>query len=268
MMKRKEFVKKFGFGVAAAALPSFMFPNKHEKLDRKRCKQAWSKLCGNPRVYAQAFRYVHPKKDRPNILLYGDSISMGYTETVRRELSGRATVFRLFRNGRSSGDFISNMEKQRKTMFSPYLEGGWDFTWDLIHFNVGLHDLRYSDDDGKPDKINGNQMTTIDLYKDNLRKICRYLLSRYPNAKLVFATTTPVPEGEPGRLAMDVLKYNEAAGEILSEYQKITINDLYGFTKPNFDLWVVRPGNVHYNSLGQTEQGKQIAQVISNLLNV
>lgn len=266
-MKRREFVEKFGLSSVFIGLPSFVFSAKHKKPNYKRCKRVWEKLCGTPRAYAQAFRYIHPENGRPNILLYGDSISMGYTETVRRELSERATVFRLFRNGRSSKDFIVNMEQQRKSMFSPYLENGWDFTWDLIHFNVGLHDLRYLSE-GKPDKVNGNQNTPINTYKENLHKICKYLLSCYPDTKLIFATTTPVPEGEPGRVATDALKYNEVARVVLSEYPEIGINDLYSFTKPNFDSWVIKRGNVHYNTVGQTEQGKQVAQVIGNALNV
>jgi hypothetical protein len=28
-------------------------------------------------------------------------------------------------------------------MFHPYYDEGWDFEWDLIHFNVGLHNLKY-----------------------------------------------------------------------------------------------------------------------------
>ena len=209
-MKRRAFIEKCAIGSFTIALPQSGFATKYEKPDYNRCKQTWEKLCGNPRTYPEAFRYIHPKGGIPNILLYGDSISMGYTETVRNELNGRATVFRLFRNGRSSREFISNMELQRKTMFSPYLENGWDFTWDLIHFNVGLHDLRYLND-GKPDKINGSQIIPIGTYKENLHEICSYLLSVYRNSKLIFATTTPVPEGEPGRAPSDVLTYNEAA---------------------------------------------------------
>ena len=127
---------------------------------------------------------------------YGDSISIGYTEALRCALEGEADVFRLFRNGGSSWQFVQNMEIQRKAMFQPYLESGWEFEWDLIHFNVGLHDLKYVTD-GRLDKINGQQVSSIIDYKKNLNEICEYLHSSYPSAKLVFAATTPVPEGEP-----------------------------------------------------------------------
>jgi hypothetical protein len=177
-MKRRAFIEKCAIGSFTITLPQSGFATKYEKPDYNRCKQTWEKLCGNPRAYPEAFRYIHPK-------------------------------------------------------------GGI-----------------------------GSQIIPIGTYKENLHEICSYLLSVYRNSKLIFATTTPVPEGEPGRAPSDVLTYNEAAREVLSTYQEIDINDLYGFTKPNFDAWVIRPGNVHYNPVGQTEQGKRVAQVIDETLNI
>ncbi len=35
------------------------------------------------------------------------------------------------------------------------LEDRWDFEWDVIHINVGLHDLKYVNDREKLDMENG-----------------------------------------------------------------------------------------------------------------
>ena len=145
-----------------------------------------------------------------------------------------------------------------------YLRKGWNFKWDLIHFNVGLHDLKYLR--GKHLDKNGEQVSSIGVYKENLEKICKYLKSNYPEAKLVFATTTPVPENAKGRYSGDSIKFNTAAREVLEQYPEIEINDLYAFTLPQRKAWAQEPGNVHYNELGSTEQGKEVARIIAENL--
>ena len=191
-MKRKEFIRVLGLGALTIGFsPSVFAYGNTMKSDFEKCKKAWEKLCGNVGdVYKNdAFKYVHPVKGIPNVLLYGDSISIGYTPAVREGLEGRATVFRLFKNGGSSHDFIPNMDQLDKAMFQPNLEEGWDFKWDLIHFNVGLHDLKYLK--GKNlNKKEGIQVSSIAEYKANLNEICNYLKSNFPKALNNQATHT------------------------------------------------------------------------------
>ncbi|PQV50204.1 lysophospholipase L1-like esterase [Jejuia pallidilutea] len=262
-MKRRHFVKYLGattLYMGASSCASFnLFGDRY---DEEVAREAWKKLANK----GEAFQYVHPNKKLPNVFIYGDSISIGYTPTVRKELEGKANVFRFHKNGQSSNKFIPFMETMKTTMFQPYLKGGWDFTWDVIHFNVGLHDLKYVKN-GKLDRDNGKLVNSVEKYKENLHDICKYLLKEYPKAKLIFATTTPVPdEGDAGRFGGDSVKYNKAALEVLANYPSIKINDLYGFTKPNEKEWYIKPANVHYNELGKTEQGKRVAQVIAENL--
>ncbi len=260
-MDRKKFLKYFGLSSIFVGMFNRAFSLVIESdFDDEKCRLAWDSLCGDM-AGKKPFEYVSPKEGIQNVLLYGDSISIGYTITVRNELLNKVNVFRLFRNGGSSNDFIPNIEKMRKAMFQPYLEEGWDFEWDLIHFNVGLHDLKYVVK-GQLDKINGKQVSSVSKYKENLKSICDYLIQTYPKAILVFATTTPVPDGEPGRYEGDELKYNAAALKVIADYPQIKINDLYSFVKPNFAKWEIKPGNVHYNTTGQQEQGKEVARVI------
>lgn len=259
-MKRLDFIKKACAGGVGLAL----MPQLHSCGTKKNIAEtAWSGLRTND---GPIFSYVHPKKGIPNVLLYGDSISIGYTTAVREELAGKASVFRIFNNGMSSHDFIPKMDKLKQTMFMPYLKGGWDFEWDVIHFNVGLHDIKYMGNKGL-DKENGKIISTVPTYKENLVAICEYLKDKFPNTKLIFASTTPVPENANGRYAGDAKKYNEAAMEVLKNYPSVVINDLYGYTQPNHQKWMIKPGDVHYNELGRTEQGKKVAEVILEQLN-
>lgn len=266
-MQRKKFIKTIGFGALGIMMVPVAFAKStYKKCNEELCKLTWDKLCGNiGKTYkTDAFTYVHPKKGIPNVLIYGDSISVAYTSQVRKSLEGRATVIRLFKNGGSSGQFISNVNKMNETMFQPSLKKGWKFKWDIIHFNVGLHDLKYLK--GKHLSKKGKQVSSIEVYKDNLDEICKYLNEKYPKAKLIFATTTPVPANAKGRFEGDSEIFNMAAKEVLSNYPDIGINDLYAFTKPHLEAWAQSPGNVHYKALGFTEQGKQVARILSENL--
>ena len=76
-----------------------------------------------------------PTEDQPHlprVLLIGDSISIGYTVTVRELLGGTANVHRIPENGRDTEHGL----KQLDTWLG-------DQPWELIHFNFGLHDIKH-----------------------------------------------------------------------------------------------------------------------------
>lgn len=229
------------------------------------CRKAWEGLGKFPRTRYQ-FRYIEPVAKLPKVFIYGDSISIGYTEYVRASLEGIASVYRLHENGSSSNEFIKKMEKFRKTMFQPYLEGGWNFKWDVIHFNVGLHDLKYLSNK-KLDKENGTQVTSLELYEANLNKIINYLKINYPKAKLIFATTTLVPDGEPGRIKGDAIRYNDVALKVLKNHKDIIVNNLHLFSIPVWKSHGKGYGDVHYQEEGSRLLGIEVAKVIANILH-
>src|SRR6516225_9420353 len=79
-----------------------------------------------------------PIEDRaglPRVLLIGDSISIGYTQPVRDLLKDKANVHRIPANGGPTKNGIANIDK-------------WlgDGHWDVIHFNWGIHDLKFMPD--------------------------------------------------------------------------------------------------------------------------
>lgn len=228
---------------------------------------AWREMVPSRLRENEAFRYIENKPTLPNVLIYGDSISINYTEEVRRQLDGKANIYRLHDNGGTSGSFLRKMKDLHTTMRDPLLDKPWNFDWDVIHFNAGIHDLTYRrEDDGERDKVAGKLTTPIPQYKKNLEEIFAYLRQLAPKAKLIFATTTPIPEDEPGRIADDAVRYNEAALEVIRKHPDIAINDLHALTKPNHAAWWRKPGDVHYNEAGSIAQGVQVAKVIREAL--
>ncbi|MDF7799572.1 SGNH/GDSL hydrolase family protein [Pontiellaceae bacterium B1224] len=227
---------------------------------------AWIKLARKGPSTRPAFAFVENNPALPNVLIYGDSISIHYTPRVREKLKDQANVYRLFMNGGDSGSFIGKMKKMQSAMCDEELENPWNFQWDVIQFNVGLHDLKYLDGK-KLDKVNGTQVSSIETYKKNLGDIIVYLKQLAPDATLIFATTTPVAPEEPGRKVGDSPKYNAAALEVLASYPEIEINDLYSFTKPHQSEWWIAPDNVHYNETGWSAQGDEVAGVILEALS-
>jgi hypothetical protein len=100
--------------------------------------------------------------------------------------------------------------------------------WDVIHFNWGVWDLAYrnpaSTNFGHLDKVDGKLTTSLDQYGKNLEKLV--VRMKETGATLIWASTTAVPEGEPGRIKGDSEKYNEAAAGIMKK-QGVIIDDLY-----------------------------------------
>lgn len=223
-------------------------------------EEAWMSLLGENSKTREAFAFVEHNPDLPNVFIYGDSISIAYTPTVRDELKGQANVYRLHVNGGDSSSIIQKMDTLRRTM-----QDHWDFEWDVIHFNVGLHDLKYVVGN-KLDKAKGEQVNSMSEYATNLRNAIGYFVRIAPNAKLIFATTTPVPKGEPGRHVIDAGRYNRAALRVLEDFPEITVNNLYKFTLPHQPDWWTKPGNVHFTEVGYMAQGKEVARVIREAL--
>ena len=185
----------------------------------------------------------------PRVLLIGDSISMGYTLPVRELLKGQANVHRILTNGGSTKDAVTNIDN--------WLGNG---KWDVIHFNWGLHDLKRMQD-GKLN-LAGEQISTLTEYEANLRTLVKRM--KATGAKLIWATTTPVPEGSDGRAAREELKYNEVASRVMKELG-VPTDDLHAWCLPHLTEWQL-PKNVHYKPEGYSGIAVQVAAEIKAVL--
>jgi acyl-CoA thioesterase-1 len=130
----------------------------------------------------------------------------------------------------------------------------------VIHFNFGLHDLKHWKD-GKLDN-SGEQVTPVELYEKNLRDLTAKLVAT--GAKVIFATTTPVPEGSAGRVAKDELAYNDAARRVMKE-AGVSIDDLHAVATAEIDK-IQLPKNVHFTPAGSKVLAAQVVAEVKKAL--
>ena len=198
-------------------------------------KQATKKRPPNP-AYAQ----IEDDPKLPRVLLIGDSISIGYTVPVRELFKGEANVHRPATNCGPTSKGVEEL-------------GDWlgDGKWDVIHFNFGLHDLKYMGPNGENlyDPEKGHQQVPPKEYAKNLEQIVARL--KQTGAKLIWRNTTPVPEGAKGRIVGHSAQYNDVALKIMKEHG-VAVHDMFAFVKPQQDE-IMRPANVHF-----TREGSQL----------
>src|SRR5262249_5031882 len=148
---------------------------------------------------------------------------------TQKLLAGKANVHRIPENGGPTTTGVAKIDK-------------WlgDGKWDVIHFNWGLHDLKMDD--------SGKHQVSIEDYEKNLRNLVKRL--KETKAKLIWASTTPVPDAKvsPARKDSDVVAFNAVAKKIMEE-NGVAIDDLYTFAKPKLEK-IQRPANVHFTPEG------------------
>jgi hypothetical protein len=201
----------------------------------------------------------------PRVLIIGDSVSVAYTLAVRRELAGVANVHRPAANCGSTKTALGTYGLER------WLAGD-NARWDVIHFNHGLHDLsyRFADDRDKNDRgeyaspsNGGRPNVSLETYEKNLRVIIHRL--RQTGAKLVFGSTTPVPESDAAKYVKDSeLPYNELAHRVMKE-EGVAWNDLWAAVKPD-QARLQGPRNVHFQTAGSEVLAKQVAKAVAEQL--
>ena len=197
------------------------------------------------KTFPEALAVVSDNPRLPRVLLIGDSISIGYTPIVRELLGGVANVHRIPDNG---GPTLRGV-----VMLEEWLEGG---RWNVIHFNFGLHDIA---------RVNeGRPRTAINEYGANLRSVVERL--RATGAKLIFATTTPVPlvDVRPVRRNSDVIVYNALATAIVGR-DNVSVDDLYTLAQPRLGE-IQQPANVHFTPAGYRVLGEAVAAAIKEQL--
>lgn len=202
-----------------------------------------------------AYAKVEDKPGLPRVLLIGDSISIGYTVPVREMLQGVANVHRPPTN---CGPTTRGLEQLDQWL--------GDGKWDVIHFNWGLHDLKYMGPGGKnladPQAADSFQQVPPDEYRKNLETLVQRL--KKTGAKLIWRSTTPVPEGAGGRVVGDSAKYNAIAKEIMDRHD-IAIDDQYAFCLPRLEA-IQRPANVHFTPEGSKQLAEQTVAAIKAAL--
>ena len=199
-----------------------------------------------------ALKGVAKNQNKKQVLLIGDSIRMGYCEVVKEKLLDVADVYFPDENCRSSQHIITSLGIWQNLCDGEKI--------DVVQFNCGHWDVaRWHE--GK------TSLSTPREYQRNVGKIINYLRKYYPNAKIVFATSTPMnPNGSNSsnaRTTKDIIKYNKK-GIKATLKEKAIVNDLFEFTK-DFTENDFRD-YAHFNEQTNEKIGTFVADFIRKLL--
>ncbi|HNX36473.1 MAG TPA: DUF1080 domain-containing protein [Kiritimatiellia bacterium] len=193
--------------------------------------------------------------ERPRVLLIGDSISIGYTPFVKAALSNRMEIVHAPGNNEST---VRGLER-----LDAWLGTG---RWDVVHFNWGLHDMKYIDGQTKLVPVEkGTQWVPVEQYEPNLRTLVQRL--KKTGAKLVWCATTPVPEGAVGRVPGNEEAYNAAALRVMRA-EGVPVNDLHAFIgSPEKRLALGgKPKDVHYTDAGSKALAAEVVKAIETAM--
>jgi len=193
--------------------------------------------------------------DQPRVLIIGDSISHGYTPIVSAMLKGKAVIVHAPGNNESTARGLERLDAWLGTS-----------KWDVIHFNWGLHDMKYIDAQTRMTAIDkGKQWVPVEQYEPNLRTLVQRL--KKTGAKLIWCTTTPVPEGVFGRVPGNEVVYNAAALRVMRA-EGVPVNDLHATVgSPAHRLAMGgKPKDVHYTDAGSKALAVEVVKAIESLL--
>jgi lysophospholipase L1-like esterase len=180
-----------------------------------------------------AWDFVNDNPALPRVLLIGDSVSRGYTLAARGALAGRANVHRAPENCGPTANGLKKLEL--------WLGSG---KWDVIHFNFGIHD----------------RATPLAEYESRLALIFTRL--RATGARMVWASTTPIPRDEAKKQTPESIVERNAVAARLAAQQGAAVNDLFTFITPHLSA-VQNPNDVHFNARGYEMLGQEVARVIA-----
>ena len=176
----------------------------------------------------------------PRVLILGDSIARDYYSVVEKRLEGKAYVARL-----TTSRFVSDpVLLQEIAMVLDNMK------FDVIHFNNGMHGWPHSEEE----------------YKSAFPKLLRTIHSHAPQAKLVWASTTPIKQSgtentDPSNGRIE--RRNAIALDCIKG-RNIVVDDLYALMRDHREMFT---DNVHFNEKAINLQSDQVAARIEPLLH-
>ncbi len=176
----------------------------------------------------------------PRVLLIGDSITRDYYPGVEKRLEGKAYVARLA-TSRFASDPVLLQE------IALVLD---NTKFDIIHFNNGMHGWQHSEEE----------------YRSAFPKLIETIRVHAPNAKLIWATTTPLKVSKPNgtKESSDdrIAARNTIALECIKG-QGIAVDDLNTLVRGHSEY---HSDNVHFNADGIQIEAVQVAASVEKLL--
>lgn len=190
-----------------------------------------------------------------NVMLWGDSIRIGYGPFVAAALDGVAAVSWPNMNCENSAVLLANWQNW---LGAPKP--------DVLHFNCGLHDVK------TVSARRRDLVVPLEFYRRNLEIIFEELRFALPDAQLIFATTTPVIESQTNaakklfhRYNADIEAANDAAREIAARHD-VAINDLWKLVVERGPQTMINADGVHYDEASNDILGAAAAEFIRQTL--
>lgn len=178
----------------------------------------------------------------PDVLLIGDSISLGYSTVVALALpqyevnhnpcNARSSVSGLF--------YVDDWLNSRST-------------FEAIVFNFGIHDMYH---------VNG---ISNELYRENIKAIAAKIKNK--TDRPLFLTTTRVPGKVPGLSPGREIELNQIALEVMLE-AGVEVLDLYAVSEniENYYINSEEKNDVHFTDQGFQILGQAVADKLTDML--
>ena len=182
------------------------------------------------------------KKDQPQVLLLGDSITQAYYNDVAADLKGKAYVGYLT-SSLSVGDPM--LPQQIALVLKNY-------RFDVIHFNNGLHGKGYTEQE----------------YARYLSQFVRTIQANAHGAKLIWTSSTPVRTGKDMSKWAPFTRRVAARNRIAAAYVHkagIPIDDLYAAVLHHPEYYLGADGT-HPNAQGRAAEARDVAASILKIL--
>jgi GDSL-like lipase/acylhydrolase family protein len=182
------------------------------------------------------------KKDLPQVLLLGDSITQAYYQDVAADLKGKAYVGYLT-SSLSVGDPMLPMQVALVLK---------NYRFDVIHFNNGLHGKGYTEEE----------------YARYFPQFVKTIQANAHGAKLIWTSSTPVRMGKDMSEFAPFTQRVVARNKIADAYARkagIPIDDLYAAVlhHPGYYLGV---DGTHPNPQGRAAEAHEVAASVLKAL--
>ncbi len=205
-----------------------------------------------------------PSPTLRNVLLIGDSVSIGYASLAQPSAPELLSDVALAQHAPwdvsdgGAGDTANGVACLDRYLVT---QAQQPVLWDLITFNFGLHDLT-------------NGTTCEALYREQLTNITVRLQQQQQLAQLLYITTTPfMPMRLEGNDVVEDL--NEIARAVMAAHG-VPVLDLYAqvvahcgpVPYADCDWCRTHPCSYHYNAAGMAAQAQLVAATVREMLNV
>jgi len=177
----------------------------------------------------------------PRVLIIGDSTYSNHTREMSKVLKGKVEIVYAFWNPGEIADTRTTIQWLDRHLGridrsgKPVVKDKWP-RWDLIHFNCGLGDLIHRAPGMKtfrvmPIHAGGIRNTPPDEYAKNLDTLAKALESKVPDARYIWASTTPVRASASNVFEKgSEIEYNRIAARVMAKHH-VPVNDMHTFVK-------------------------------------